>query len=464
MADRCAGSTRARLAASPPPVTWLNACTSTPVADRAAPGSRARRSGSARAAPRPASGRARRPRGPAPSRPGVSSTWRTSEYPLECSPLERHRDHHVAGADPVGAEQPVGLDDAGAGAGHVVLVRPQQPRVLGGLAADQRAAGQHAALGDALDDRRDPLRHDLAAGDVVGHEQRLGAADDQVVDDHPDQVEADRVVPVQRLRRWRPWCRRRRSRSPAADAGSDVSRLASNSPAKPPMPPTTSGRGRLRDPRLHQLDRAVARLDVDPRRGVRSPRSRRSSVMERARGRRRRRHRRPARAPTRAGRARPRAVRTTGSSSSRCLPSSSGSGSGDRVDPVEAGPAQVVDRLLGGLDQALQRDVGQRVGADRRADLLDGRARWRSARPARRSRCRRSTATSPAARRCARAPRRRRPRAASGPGPAGCCRARSSRRRRPAACRAMTSRSGLSLSRMPSWRMVCDGWMKVRPT
>ena len=29
---------------------------------------------------------------------------------------------------------------------------------------------------------------------------------------------------------------------------------------------------------------------------------------------------------------------------------------------------------------------------------------------------------------------------------------------------AITSRSGLSLSRMPSWRIVCDGWMKVRPT
>ncbi len=29
---------------------------------------------------------------------------------------------------------------------------------------------------------------------------------------------------------------------------------------------------------------------------------------------------------------------------------------------------------------------------------------------------------------------------------------------------AMTSRSGLSLSRMPSWRMVWLGWMKVRPT
>jgi hypothetical protein len=29
---------------------------------------------------------------------------------------------------------------------------------------------------------------------------------------------------------------------------------------------------------------------------------------------------------------------------------------------------------------------------------------------------------------------------------------------------AITSRSGLSLSRMPSWRIVCDGWMNVRPT
>jgi hypothetical protein len=29
---------------------------------------------------------------------------------------------------------------------------------------------------------------------------------------------------------------------------------------------------------------------------------------------------------------------------------------------------------------------------------------------------------------------------------------------------AMTSRSGFSLSRMPSWRIVCDGWMNVRPT
>ena len=74
-----------------------------------------------------------------------------------------------------------------------------RPGVLGGLAADQRAAGLGAALGDALDDRGDPLGHDPAGGDVVGHEQRLGAADDEVVDDHADQVEADRVVHVHRL-------------------------------------------------------------------------------------------------------------------------------------------------------------------------------------------------------------------------------------------------------------------------
>ena len=29
---------------------------------------------------------------------------------------------------------------------------------------------------------------------------------------------------------------------------------------------------------------------------------------------------------------------------------------------------------------------------------------------------------------------------------------------------AIVERSGFSLSRMPSWRMVLDGWMKVRPT
>ena len=54
----------------------------------------------------------------------------------------RHRDDDVALGDPLGAEDLVGLDDAHAGAGDVVVVVRHHPRVLGGLAADQGAAGQ----------------------------------------------------------------------------------------------------------------------------------------------------------------------------------------------------------------------------------------------------------------------------------------------------------------------------------
>ena len=62
-----------------------------------------------------------------------------------------------------------------------------------------RATRACSHAGDAGDDGGDPLGHDLAGGDVVGHEQRLGAADDDVVDDHADEVEADGVVAVEGL-------------------------------------------------------------------------------------------------------------------------------------------------------------------------------------------------------------------------------------------------------------------------
>ena len=71
--------------------------------------------------------------------PARSSTCRTSENPLECRPEEAEPDHHVPGPDPVRAEQPVGLHDAGGRAGQVEVVRAQVPGVLGRLAADQRA-------------------------------------------------------------------------------------------------------------------------------------------------------------------------------------------------------------------------------------------------------------------------------------------------------------------------------------
>ena len=161
---------------------------------------------------------------------------------MECSPLDAIAITDVAGADPAGPSRSSASTTPVVGAGDVVLVGLEQPGVLGGLAADQGAAGLDAGLGDALDDRGDPLGDDPAAGDVVGHEQRLGAADDQVVDDHADQVEADRVVDVHGLG----------DRDLGADAVgrggqqrplvAASAREASNSPAKPPMPPITSGR------------------------------------------------------------------------------------------------------------------------------------------------------------------------------------------------------------------------------
>ena len=232
-----------------------------------APGRPWRRSGSARAAPR---------RGCGPS----SGTSRSSDQPgggqqdvadqgvaVGVQAAGLHRDHDVAGSHQAGPEQPVGLHDAGGRAGDVVLVGAEQAGVLGGLAADERAAGLDARLGDALDDGGDPLGYDAAGGDVVGEEQRLGAADDEVVDEHPDQVEADGVVLVEGLG----------DRDLGADAvgggreqrpvvgleGGGVEEPGEAADAADHLGPAG-----LLDPLLHQLDGAVPGLDRDAGCGV----------------------------------------------------------------------------------------------------------------------------------------------------------------------------------------------------
>ena len=124
-----------------------------------------------------------------------------------------------------------------------------------------------AGLGDALDDRGDPLGHDPAGGDVVGHEQRLGAADDEVVDDHADQVEADRVVDVHRLR----------DRDLGADAvggGGEQRPLVAGErggveeAGEAAEAADHLGAAGLLDPDLHQLDGLVGGLDRDAGGGV----------------------------------------------------------------------------------------------------------------------------------------------------------------------------------------------------
>ena len=65
---------------------------------------------------------------------------------------------------------------------------------FGGFAADQRAAGFPAAFGDAGDDGGGRLRIELAAGEIVQKEQRLGALHHEVVDRHRHQIDADAAM------------------------------------------------------------------------------------------------------------------------------------------------------------------------------------------------------------------------------------------------------------------------------
>ena len=103
-------------------------------------------------------------------------------------------EQHVALDDVVGRQQLAAFGRAHGKAGEVVVVAVIHAGHFGRLAADQRAAGLPAALGDAADDRRALVGIELAGGEIVEEEQRLGALHDDVVDAHGDEVDADRVV------------------------------------------------------------------------------------------------------------------------------------------------------------------------------------------------------------------------------------------------------------------------------
>ena len=106
----------------------------------------------------------------------------------------------VSDLDLVGSDHLGPVDDAHHEAGEVVVVRVHDAGMLGHLAADERAAGLAAALGDALHDLRHVVGPELADGDVVEEEQRLGADRHHVVDAHGHEVLAHGVVTVEQLR------------------------------------------------------------------------------------------------------------------------------------------------------------------------------------------------------------------------------------------------------------------------
>ena len=219
-----------------------------------------------------------------------------------------------------------------------------------------------------FDDRGDPLGDDPPARDVVGHEQRLRAAHDEVVDDHADEVEADRVVHVHPLRDrdLRAHAVRRWSRATAGGSRAArrrrTARRSRRSRRRPPgggpwRPTRASARRPGRRPRCRPRRRhrsAAVRyrrhVAVD---GIASACWTHVRSAGAGQGGRARRPRRRRRQTPRVDPADSRSGATGSSASARACAcrSSAGSGSVDRVDAVEAGSAELVLRDRGGRDQ-----------------------------------------------------------------------------------------------------------------
>ena len=111
----------------------------------------------------------------------------------------RQTQDHIARADVCGVEHLGTVDDAHGKSGKIVVGRSHNARVLGHLAAHERATRELAAVGHALDNLCHVLGLDVADGNIVQEEQRLGARSQNVVDAHGDQVLAHRLVAIHDL-------------------------------------------------------------------------------------------------------------------------------------------------------------------------------------------------------------------------------------------------------------------------
>src|SRR5438309_2078379 len=167
---------------------------------------------------------------------------------------------HIARADRAPVDDAILLHHAEREAGEIVFVPGEGVRMLGRLAADQRAAGQLATRSDALDDLRRNAHVELFADVVVEEEQRLSTASENVVDAHRHEIDAHRVVPLplegelelgadavgsRHEHRVTVFLRDLAQRAETADAGEHL------------------GPQRAPGERLDRLDQRVAGLDVD---------------------------------------------------------------------------------------------------------------------------------------------------------------------------------------------------------
>ena len=105
--------------------------------------------------------------------------------------------HHVTGLYGRAVDDFAFFHDADRKPGQIVFPRRIHPRHLGGLPANQRAAGLFATGSDAFDHIGGGSDIKFAAGKVIEEEQRFGALRQNVIDAHRDQIDADRVVTVE---------------------------------------------------------------------------------------------------------------------------------------------------------------------------------------------------------------------------------------------------------------------------
>ena len=180
--------------------------------------------------------------------------------PVRVRPARREPEEGVAGPDARPVDGLRLFDDADCESGEIVFAGNEGVRMLGRLPADQRAARHLATGGDALDHFGGDCDFEPFADVIVQEEQRFGTLDEDVVDAHRDQIDADRIVPVE--------CERELQLGADAIGAGDEHRL--------PVPLRKFDQGakaadagqdlrahRALRIRLDPLDQRIARVDVD---------------------------------------------------------------------------------------------------------------------------------------------------------------------------------------------------------
>ena len=188
--------------------------------------------------------------------------------PVRVQARRGHPDDGVAGLHPRAVEDLALLHHADAEAGQIVFTARVEAGQLGGFAADQRASGPQASLGDALDHLLRFSDVEAAGGEIVEEHDGLGAAHHHVIDAHRHQIDPDGVVLAGEERQLQLG-----SDAVGADDEHRLAIPAGNFEEASEAADARQhlGPGGAAGERLDALDQRVALLDVDAGVAVRQP-------------------------------------------------------------------------------------------------------------------------------------------------------------------------------------------------